>query len=365
MDSWARTTQPLNDISMADMYASGYSKPGEAWETMSPYNQQPNKAPDGNGQKSARHVVVTLKDDQLGQLVRMNSHETPPLVSSYDERGMGKIGSFFSSMVCLADTVTQIEALSPPKKGTQTSNSQNHPPLPARMTSLFTRPSAAALARKASYRDATKTEKENRPSARMAAAYPYLNREAQSQMQNVGGFDSDVSIRDLSSVFSMAAPVAEHRSSPAHVSSAGGTIKSRKEGQAAVYETRHDQSLFPEFDSKDAKVPSDARDVGAGTNPDQEFTPCHKAMSSVDSTARFERQLYSALGEELSGFQDDVMDPAETMSVPVPAMEDFDTSASKRKRQGTFGDRDRSPMMKMIRDGQPQGEIDIRGSGGE
>ncbi|KAF2638362.1 hypothetical protein P280DRAFT_509100 [Massarina eburnea CBS 473.64] len=306
MDSWSKGAHSMTDFSMPDLYASGFTKPGDPWESVPPYDQKADKIPESNRQKSGRQVLVTLRDDQLGQL---------------------------------------IEAISPPKKANVSSNLQPPPP---KMGNLSSRPSAAALARKSSYQDLTKGEKENRPPG--PTVYSYSNRVPTPHPQ-FNRHDSDVSMRDLSSVFSTA-PERERRSSPAHVPLAGASVKSRKEGQAAN-EIRHDQSLLPDLDSKksvssDAKAPYNTP-VCAPIDP---FMPGHKPMSSVDSTVQLERQLFSALGEELSGFNDENMDSvsatAHTTSMPI--LDDFDSSAGKRKRHGTFGERDRSPLLKMIRE---------------
>ncbi|KAH6642962.1 hypothetical protein C7974DRAFT_386478 [Boeremia exigua] len=95
------------------------------------------------------------------------------------------------------------------------------------------------------------------------------------------------------------------------------------------------------------------------------FKPFHKAgMSSISSTGLLERQLYSALGEELGSFEQQIsstgMGPelAQALSgvgtdnelidstMPGPTLSDFGP-AGKRKRQGTLGgERDPSPMKK-------------------
>jgi hypothetical protein len=99
-------------------------------------------------------------------------------------------------------------------------------------------------------------------------------------------------------------------------------------GLPSSHDTRHDQSLLPEIDDE------------------KQFLPGHKGMSSIDSTVRLERQLFSALGEELNSFNENV-DP----TVGATELEGLETPATKRKRQGTFGaDRGRSPAPKMIRE---------------
>ncbi|KAG9200748.1 hypothetical protein G6514_006770 [Epicoccum nigrum] len=216
-------------------------------------------------------------------------------------------------------------------------------------------------------------------------------------------WDSDISMREDTSNLSMPS---RHQKRPAslsyklgsaHAPSVVGEIKGRKEGLAANTidflntETRHDQSLLPALNadpSTRAKRTTDdpkrtplgrqkARHVGAsseaeiidvdmidpnlaaGTTVDlaklSPFEPGHKAnMSSISSTGRLERQLYSALGEELGSFEQqmntDGMGPelAQALSgtatrngrsdstVLDPTVSEFEPAA-KRKREGTFG----------------------------
>lgn len=98
------------------------------------------------------------------------------------------------------------------------------------------------------------------------------------------------------------------------------------------------------------------------------FKPCHKtgvSLSSIDSTGRLERQLFSALGEELGSFEHHMdntgMGPELTQAIGGgmahsdvsgtvmlnPTASDFEPTI-KRKRQVTLshGDRERSPMTK-------------------
>jgi hypothetical protein len=165
----------------------------------------------------------------------------------------------------------------------------------------------------------------------------------------------------------------ERKTSPAPIPTASGGIKSRKEGidmlaTSPPFDVRHDQGLLPEADPA-TKHKGASRDTSNVTSPhahiddiididavDDTFAPRHKrAMSSIDSTSRLERKLYSALGEELSFHAD---------ADPMPGVENeevtrgtdlvdlkFDVPATKRKRQGTLGgERDRSPMAKMVRE---------------
>lgn len=165
---------------------------------------------------------------------------------------------------------------------------------------------------------------------------------------------------------------------PAPTNSSG--IKSRKEGIGNLDtpshpDIRHDQSLLPQADfntqlhNASKNTPNatlshahieDIIDVDA---MDGDFAPGHKGRtSSIDSTGRIERKLYSALGEELSfhgevdamaGVEDD---KGQEMSVLEGL--DVETPVIKRKRQGTLGgERDRSPIAKMAREASDDVQI--------
>lgn len=224
------------------------------------------------------------------------------------------------------------------------------------MPGFALRSSAAALARKASYSDLNgkaESKASLAPSQESRLHDPYPDTSGiftpHSLMTRVGRMDSDISMRDPSSVFSVAPP--GHRSSPAHVPSAKGNVHSRKEGQLGVTSTLdpgQTNSLLPRIGH--SKDPQELAE-GQCTNPivvdgDNEFVPGHKGMSSVDSTVRLERQLFSALGEELSGFNEDTLDDTQTVAM----VDDFDTPATKRKRLETFGDRNFSPLCKVAKE---------------
>jgi len=177
---------------------------------------------------------------------------------------------------------------------------------------------------------------------------------------------------------------------------------------------RHDQSLLPSlnsgprtahipiFEDKDESshntqknipdvveiIDVDAIDPHLNTNASFEsnklspFKPCHKtgvSLSSIDSTGRLERQLYSALGEELGSFEHHIdttgMGPELAQALGgVAAHSDLSGSGMlnpnahefeptiKRKRQSTLGgSRERSPMSKKekadLRAGDDQEEV--------
>ncbi|KAF2681044.1 hypothetical protein K458DRAFT_344276, partial [Lentithecium fluviatile CBS 122367] len=239
MDSWS-TRQPsshsIADISMSDLNYSTplFSHAEYLWRTTNPQQSHDHgQAPTGNHpRQEKRQVVVTLRDDQLGQI---------------------------------------IEAISPPKP-----SSQRMPPPKMAGMSVTTRPSAASLARKASYPDLSMKNQLpcGNEDARPPTAYPHANRVPTPHpfvAQPQATWDSDVSMRDTSSVFSnltrqLPVPPADHKSSPAQVPSAYGNIKSKKEGMHPPpgaplgHDTRHGQSPLSELDD------------------DKQFVPGHKGM---------------------------------------------------------------------------------------
>lgn len=428
MDTWSTkrtSSHGTGDISMTDfMYPpTSFANPTDAWNSSSTqYDQDASRFWEGNQprrDRKARQVIVTLRDDQLGQL---------------------------------------IEAISPPKKARDRDTSSQRSdhghgqsvqtglqPPPPRMAGmpLTTRPSAASLARKQSYPEfnphlrnvpskaspdkgapselahkspamyhaSFTSDKENRPpsqqDSRLPTPYPIANRVPTPHpfVPQLGRWDSDASMRDPSSVFSslsrfeqlqQARP--EGKSSPIPGPSAGGSIRSRKEGlgvnspapAAAVpphHDIRHDKSLLPALDTTTTttakqhdKVPHNTpittsphtriEDIinpnphSASDNGSRSFLPSHKSgMSSIDSTGRLERQLFSALGEELNSFADNLDAPSGLVeSAALPGLEELDAPLVKRKRQGTFGaERGRSPMAKMVRE-ERGGEVVVQGA---
>ncbi|KAJ4345120.1 hypothetical protein N0V95_005892 [Ascochyta clinopodiicola] len=225
--------------------------------------------------------------------------------------------------------------------------------------------------------------------------------------------DSDVSMRDGSSNFSSLTTFERdplnlgNKVGSAHAPSVAGNVKSRKEGLGAENGDQldvgvlHDQSLPQTLSANLAMEATSTSDglegtphnkgkepfarglrcvevidvdaidpsLVAGTTADvakpPPFKPSHKSgMSSVSSTGRLERQLYSALGEELGSFEQQMdttgMGPELTQalsgtishgdlhSTAMPDLTGIDFEpAAKRKRQGTFGsERDKSPSKK-------------------
>ena len=163
--------------------------------------------------------------------------------------------------------------------------------------------------------------------------------------------------------------------SPTPTTMGGGNIKSRKEGTiflgtSPCLDVRHDQGLLP-------RTNNNPRNASQITSPrahiediididavDDTFVPGHKGgMSSIDSTCRLERKLYSALGEELSYHADaDPMPGVENGAIgDETGLVDLAPGipVTKRKRQGTLGgERDRSPIAKMVREQTNEDQVE-------
>ena len=374
-----------------------------------------------------KQLVVTLRDDQLGQIIQAMS---PPKQNRELSHGSGNQRHENTGRLPTAYNYC------PPK-------SDINPPI--------NRPSSAAMARKPSYSDfnnalrnasnkqspinqrfhdamndkqptmnhpSFSSNKENRPpsQSRLPTAFPNANRVPTPNpfAQRLPTHNSDISMRDpspaRSSMYRFSRSEAPPPTiEPAKFGSAHGpsavNIRSRKEGLASDsprlsdQAMRHDQSLLPSlnsgprtahipiFEDKDdssrnpqKNIPDvveiidvDAIDPHLNTNASFEsnklspFKPCHKtgvSLSSIDSTGRLERQLYSALGEELGSFEHHIdttgMGPELAQALGgVTAHSDFSGSGMlnpnahefeptiKRKRQSTVGgSRERSPMTK-------------------
>jgi hypothetical protein len=450
MDTWStRRTTPgsTSDMAMPDyMYTSSHlSRQGPPWmPTKSQYgqststdwdNHQPRKQKEGQ-------LVVTLRDDQLGQIIEAMSppkqnHKLSHGPSSQRSEGFGR----------------------PP-------NLSNYHPPKSDMVPPINRPSSAAMARKSSYSDfnnalrnasnkqspsrqrfhnamkdsppttnhpSFSSNKENCPpsQSRLPTAYPNSNRVPTPNpfAQRLPISHSDVTMRDPSpagsSMYRFSRSEAPPPTTePAKFGSAHGpstvNIRSRKEGMASDsprlsdQAMRHDQSLLPALNSGShtsqnltSKDPGgslhnaqrnapnaveiidvDAIDLQLSTHASFDntklspFKPCHKtgvSLSSIDSTGRLERQLYSALGEELGSFEHHIdttgMGPELAQALGGGAAQfdhsgtamlnrnssDFEPSI-KRKRQGTLGsDGERSPMTKKekaeLRGGEDEEEV--------
>ncbi|EOA91223.1 uncharacterized protein SETTUDRAFT_152366 [Exserohilum turcica Et28A] len=434
-DNWAtkRGTPGSCDYSMPDyMYTSHHSTNGSPWmENMTRFGQSESTGWNDRPRKEKeKQVIVTLREDQLGQI---------------------------------------IEAISPPKRHREIprafdaqyhendSHSHSYHQAKYGAAPLTSRPSSASLGRKwmhpdsnsalrnstnkvsfqknygqdegkdrmpMTQRSSTLIHKENNVASqlRLPTPFPYANRVPTPNpfVQRQSTAASEMSMRDPSSIqptmyrFSRSEappPTTE----PSKFGSAHGpstvNVRSRKEGLASDSPkltdkaTRHDQSLLPtvspdaglaqsstckdqsrfthgkkgipdlvEIIDVDAIDPSLDSNMAMDNTKLSPFKSSHKSgasVSSIDSTVRLERQLFSALGEELGSFDHHHRidttgmgpelaqalgggtvgaggNPHSEVSASTttlnPAASDFEPSI-KRKRQGTLGgERDASPM---------------------
>ncbi|KAF9691872.1 hypothetical protein EKO04_009998 [Ascochyta lentis] len=363
--------------------------------------------------KSAQQVVMAGRDDQFGQILeaispskkhrdlpyalpaQRSTQDRPPITQSYRPPKMGAL-----SVPVRPSSAAIARTTSYPDFNAALRNSSKRPF--SDHANLI--PSAPP---KGDLRSMHYASKENRhaPHARIPTPSPFVLDAKQ--------WNSDIFMRDSSSNFSSLSSFERNplhlggKVGSAHAPSAVGNVKGRKEGLVAedndLLDTgvRHDQSLLPTLSANstteatstsdaperttrskaneslakafrgvevidvDAIDPSLVAEATADVAKPSPFKPSHKSgMSSVSSTGRLERQLYSALGEELGGFEQPMdtnsMGPelAQALSgtitysnlnnstMPDASVSDFEPVA-KRKRQGTFGsERDRSPSKK-------------------
>ncbi|KAF1831585.1 hypothetical protein BDW02DRAFT_556455 [Decorospora gaudefroyi] len=457
MDTWStkRTTSgSTSDLAMPDyMYTSGHSsRQGPPWtRNMSHFDHSTSTDWDDHRSRreKERQLVVTLRDDQLGQIIEAIS---PPKTSRELPHGFSNQRHEQTGQPPTAHTYY------PPRMGAPPLT--NRPPSAA-MAHTLSYPDFNSALRNASnkrspnqqyshdaqkdrppmmYHPSSSSHKENNPpsQSRLPTPFPHANRVPTPNpfAQRQPTFNSDVSMRDPSSALSSmyrfnrgeAQPPAPEmgKVGSAHAPSAVN-VRSRKEGisdspKLSDQATRHDQSLLPAMSverrtqrptskgqercahSNQKNVPElvevidvDAIDPSLGSNASLDHTKLspfkanHKpgaSLSSIDSTGRLERQLFSALGEELGSFDQEMdttgMGPELAQALGGGATHselsgstilnsttgDFEPPI-KRKRQGTLGgDRDRSPTMKkekasFLETETPRGEVVVRLRGGE
>lgn len=288
-----------------------------------------------------------------------------------------------------------LEALSPSraqrsKPNGLTMQGQSHRPPKMGALSVPVRPSSAALAR--TILNPNVSSRCRRPSSDqansdVAAPSKHINKkDYQISRENTPipfilapqRLDSDVSMRAGSYASSLSKFERDLKGVGSKASSAHAptTVKTRKEGLATEMDdcvgldVRHHQNLLvtdPDQMPRSSHlevIDVDAIDPGltadlANMSP---FKPSHKAgMSSVSSTGLLERQLYSALGEELGSFEQlagNEMGPELAQASVGGNRSELSESTlpnqvielAKRKRQGTLGgERDQSPIKKKER----------------
>lgn len=357
--------------------------------------------------RSSQQVMMALRDDQVGQILEANS-------PSKKQRNKPSILATQQRRAHDTDTVMH----RPPKIGALS--------VPVRPTLTAIASSTTTLDRNAGPRASTRRPSSDQASSSTRSLFKanmYHTKKKEDQGTSVSMHnpfvrekqrrDSDVSMRDGSSKFPTLSTFEADPTSlgirfgSAHAPSGGAAIKSRKEGFATSpsddvgTDIRNEQSLLPRANAeliaraqrpvddteKPPKHKSTARDPSVADHVEvidvdaidpnlvaeatadmaklSPFKPAHKAgMSSISSTGRLERQLYSALGEELGSFEQqlDTVDMGPELAQALSGMETHsDLSASnevetpidepepmvKRKRQGTLGGaRDPSPTKK-------------------
>jgi hypothetical protein len=455
MDTWSTKQSTSTSTADASMPGVLFASPPSLLNRNSFYNL-PNEPAHGQGKPweetqpptrgKEKHMVVTLREDQFGQLVDALS---PPKCSREHSRQ--------SDQEC---------------NSTAQPLNQAYPPKMATGVPINTKPSAAALARTASYpdfiphiltvsnklsptnpEDKGKGTYENQKSPgirmsqgsfasgkenRIPTPFPFLNntrigtpypftlnqlgqnegpglgvRQTQGQGPVLSNWDSDVSMRNPFSVFSSLTRANKRerqgKSSPAPPPNASGNVKSKKEGLRSDNDSLaqafgdqgicHDQSLLPNPQGSMAKSSEKRHDQGGGSanatstatanlqhttldsmlnaagQSQDPFVPGHRSgVDSLDSIGRVEKQLFSALGEELSfNHQEDATqlhdhttqetenDSTHMAGGLLAGLSDFDDSfVQKRKRNGTFGaERGRSPIMKIAREIGVSGEMEV------
>ncbi|KAF2713570.1 hypothetical protein K504DRAFT_530532 [Pleomassaria siparia CBS 279.74] len=424
MDTWSTnqsTSASATDASMSDiMFASPpFFGDRSSWPNPSKYHQEKDKGRHDTRDRQ-KPMVVTVREDQFGQLIevlspRKRGHGSEPRLNSHSNEDE-------------SNTFGLPAHAYPPKMG------------PTGIP-INTKPSAAALARTASYPelhphmrtmshftnkpDATKvyddaqkspgmlrpsfSGKENRVPTpypfdmHVPAPHPYVHGPSQVRGPKYASCGLDVSMRDHSSMFSGLSRLENTlgttgKSSPALTPAASGNVKSRKEGMRMEspasglghHDIRRDPSPLPnpQHAKTSENYPADVdqhaghRSVVGPSDQEKEhtaFVPGHRSgMESLDSIGRVEKQLFSALGEELNpSFHQNSqshehsnhdMDVEQTLNASpgfLSGLEHYgDSPVPKRKRRGTFStDRNRSPAMKMVREGMSgvSGEMDMDG----
>ena len=378
--------------------------------------------------KNAQQIMMALRDDQSRQSLEAVS---PSKKQRVPPNGLPaqRITQAVRPPIAQAHRPPKMGALSVPVRPSSAvvDRTTSYPDFNTALRTNSKRPSSnqanfnATAASKSTLQTTHQTNKKedcDTSQSRMLVSHPFMTRVPTPNPFMLGPQrrDSDVSMRDGFSNFSSFSRFERDPAQPrnkagsAHAPSTGGNVKSRKEGLATDdcdlfdMNIRHDQNLLPVLsanpstkakstaDDTDrtpgnraaetlARLPShaevidvDAIDPSLVTEKTADLAklspskPSHKSgMSSISSTGRLERQLYSALGEELGSFEQQMNttgmghelgqalsgngthgDLSDNIMLD-PAVGEFEPVV-KRKRQGTLGgERDKSPMKKKER----------------
>ncbi|KAF2751182.1 hypothetical protein M011DRAFT_483142 [Sporormia fimetaria CBS 119925] len=395
-DSWLaqrRFHKTIVDVTMPDMSLASPSHPA-AREGRSDQNNNHNHARYKRSHDhmraqddQERHVVMTFREDQLGRLVEAFS--PPKTQRSYSSHGHRQFQNQDSQI-----------------------NSQGLPPKVGNVgVPGNARPSNATLSRHMSLKDMknspvnnyapTQEGKENRNPAHHGIptpsqlggrlptphSFPHGPRWSPQDTKRLS-WEAEVDMHEEPTMFSSMSRLCngdEQRTgkgSPVPVPSAHGSVRSRKEnmnaGSPATTSTlgsRHDKSLLPQLSNTQqlsgaelaqqnmsAAEPSPHALLDADTmmtpNEPKSFMPGHRrGMSSME---RVETELFSALGEELSGFPH-TLDTAVEDTSGLAGLSDFDTTVPKRKRSGSTEEGVlQSPLAKMMREQRrDDGGVDV------
>jgi hypothetical protein len=423
-ESWSTalsTSNSTGDNFMGDcVFASSQPlKPRMPWKKPPGRYQQSSRLGEGR-QTQDGQVVMTLRNDQFGQILEALSppkryQDLAPQGSNPTDACEGrrparhayyppKMGSLPVPGRPSAATLARKNSYSNLPTALRT---MPHKPSPDKSnTAEYHKSNTVSI-----YHPSMSSNKENLPpsQSRLPTPFPYANRVPTPNPPDSmrPRWNSDISMRDPSSLFSQfngeRPPIlseVQNKQSAAHPSSTIGNIKSRKEGLAhhnspRLSDTgiRHDQSLPPPTNPKHSQKPT-LRDpfTSAKSTPnillkpieiididaidpqlDSTTPPLHNSkhkqgMSSVDSTARIEHTLYSALGPEYSTFES-VVDTADMENQLAQSLGDttpvntspnrnanVSQSAGKRKR-GLAGDKSGSPVSKREKSGVDVEEV--------
>jgi hypothetical protein len=412
MGSWPsqRTTSTMSGLHYYDAPFPPYTVPPWPHSTAVPAQRTTSNVNSTRSRKenNAQQVMMAFRDDQFGQILEAISpskkqRDKAAGLPSQPTRQQGMQSHRPPKMAALSVPVRPSSSAIARSNASSDMNAvlQHNAKRPSSDQTNF---STKARPKSSSYMQHHDGRKGNSHS-RTSEQNPFV-REPQR-------WDPDTSMRENTSNLSTHS---RHQRRPAslsnklgsaHAPSAVGEIKGRKEGLATNTinlldtETRHDQSLLPALNAgpitrakpstdKTERTPTGrqkARHAGASSEAEiinvdaidpnlaaetiadlaklSPFEPGHKAnMSSISSTGRLERQLYSALGEELGSFEQQMntagMGPelAQALSGTATRNERSDSAAldptvsefepaAKRKREGAFGgERGSSPMNK-------------------
>ncbi|KAH3977879.1 hypothetical protein HBI81_100850 [Parastagonospora nodorum] len=289
LDSWSThrsTSNSTGDALLGDgIFGPSHASRPPAWRNP-PLKFQASAKPNWAGQRSRKdrdkQVVLTLRDDQLGQIIQAIS---PPkrhqdLAQGPETQSGGYSGRPPAPHMYCPPKMGSLSLTGPPsaaalaRKSSYSNlnaalrNAQNRPSPGKPVVTHHSKTHATAM-----YHPSASSNKENFPpsQSRLPTAFPAANRVPTPDIfaPSLAQWDSDVSMRNPSSLFSgynqagSRIPVLSeihNKHSPAHTPSNLGGIKSRKEGltrdspHLSEQGARHDQSLLPQTTSNQSTI---------------------------------------------------------------------------------------------------------------